>query len=92
MTKVISDKIYESDDSAAAEAITRVQQENWPGANLDKEVFGGVLIVLRDKTGPDVEEAKDRRFDLAIEAHNMGDTQSMIALLQRTILVLQEGS
>ena len=91
MTKVISDETYESDDSACAEAVTRVQQENWTGANLDKEVFGGVLIVLRDKTGPDVEEAKDRRFDLAIEAHNMGDTQSMIALLQRTILVLQEG-
>ncbi len=91
MTKVISDKIYESNDSATAEAITRVQQENWPGANLDQEVFGGVLIVLRDKTGPDVEEAKDRRFDLTIESHNIGDTKSMIALLQRTIFVLQEG-
>lgn len=92
MTKVISDEIYESNDSACAEAVTRIQQEIWPGADLDKEVFGGVLIILRDKTGPDVEEAKDRRFDLAIESYNMGDTKSMIALLQRTILVLQEGS
>lgn len=92
MTKHISDETYITEDSACAEAVKRVQEEHWPGADLDKEVFGGVLIILRDKTGPDVEEARDRRFDLAIESYNMGDTKSMIALLQRTILVLQEGS
>lgn len=66
MTKHISNETYITKDSACAEAVKRVQEEHWPGADLDKEVFGGVLIILRDKTGPDVEEAKDRRFDLAI--------------------------
>lgn len=92
MTKHISDETSITEDSACAEAVMKTQEEHWPDADLDKEVFGGVLIILRDKTGPDVEEAKDRRFDLAIESYNMGDTKSMIALLQRTILVLQEGS
>lgn len=92
MTKHISDETYITVDSACAEAVKRVQEENWPDVNPDRELIGGVLIVLRDK---DVQQEGDTykdRFDLAIEGCNVVDTQSMIALLQRTILVLQEGS
>lgn len=92
MTKYISDETYFTKDSACAEAVKRVQEEHWPGANLDRELIGGVLIVLRDKDAQQEGDTYKDRFDLAIEACNVVDTQSMIALLQRTILVLQEGS
>jgi hypothetical protein len=92
MTKHISDETYITEDSACAEAVKRVQEEHWPDANPDRELIGGVLIVLRDKDVQQEGGTYKDRFDLAIEACNVVDTQSMIALLQRTILVLQEGS
>lgn len=91
MTKRTRDETYVTDDSACDEAIARVQKENWPEADVDKETFAGVLIVLRDKTGPDA-NPEDRRFDMVIESCNLSNNKSMIALLQRVILLLQEGS
>lgn len=92
MTKHISDETYITDDSACAEAVRRVQQEQWPDADPSQELVGGVLIVLRDKEAKAEGDVYKDRFDLAIEGCNVVDNQSMIALLQRTILVLQEGS
>ena len=92
MTKHISDKTYLTKDSACTEAIKKVQEKSWPDADLDRELIGGVLIVLRDKRPEKSDNPYKERFDLAIEGCNLVDTKSMIALLQRTILVLQEGS
>lgn len=92
MTKHISDETYITEDSACAEAVQRVQKEHWPDADPSRELIGGVLIVLRDKEAKADGDTYKDRFDLAIEGCNVVDTQSIIALLQRTILVLQEGS
>lgn len=92
MTKHISDETYITKDSACAEAIKKVQENNWPNADLNRELIGGVLIVLRDKRPVKSDDLHKERFDLAIEGCNLVDDKSMIALLQRTILVLQEGS
>lgn len=92
MTKHISDETYITENSACAEAVMQTQKEHWPDADLDRESFGGILIVLRDKNPDQGDDANKKRFDLAIEGYNVVDNESMIALLRRTILVLQEGS
>lgn len=92
MTEHISDETYITEHSACAEAVMKTQEEHWPDANLDRESIGGILIVLRDKNPDQEDNANKKRFDLAIEGYNVVDNESMIALLQRTILVIQEGS